>query len=85
MKQTGRIICHGVEKPGVVENSWGDRGVCINDGPHAKEVGDHWVDRGSFFEGPSDGRCIITSRKWGPPSRCLAYFGKSSFMKDKSG
>ena len=85
MKQTGRIVCHGVEKPGVVENSWGDRGICILDGSGAKKVCNHRVDGGSFLEGPSNGRCIVTSCKRILPSGCFAYFGKGSFMKDKSG
>ena len=83
MKQTGRIVCHGVEKPRVVENSWGDRGICILDGSDAEKVCNHRVDGGSFLEGPSNGRCVIAARKWGSPRRILAYLRKGSLMKDQ--
>ena len=85
MKQTGHVVCHGGEKPGVVENSGSNRGVCVINGAYAKEVGNHWIDCGSFLEVPSDGRCIVTSYKGSPLSRWLAYVGKGTFMKDKSG
>ena len=69
----------------MVENSWSNRGFRVANRADTEEVGNHWVDSGSFLEGPSNGRCIVTSCKRSPPSGCFAYFGKGSFMKDKSG
>ena len=67
----------------MVENSWSNRGFRVANRADTEEVGNHWVDSGSFLEGPSNGRCVIAAREWGSPRRVLAYMREGSLVKDK--
>ena len=69
----GRVICHGVQVAGMVEDGWGDAELPVHQVPNSEEVRYHRVDGRGLPEVSGHGRGAVTSSEQGAPSRTGAY------------
>ena len=85
VKFSGRVVGHGIERPGVIKDRRGDAELPVDKRPDTEEISDHGVDGGGLPEGPRDSGGVVAPGEGGTPGGGGVHKGEGGLLKDKGG